>query len=415
MSSSSSSSSSSVKPEFKTIGIEAGQEYIEKALEYCIDNYPTIVNAFVKGVVPLEMLEVTYGGRGSIIGRKAGAYRNPDGSVSTVDQTVSQFRDALIESTIAGDIALRQASAAVARAGALAILFPEEGKVSREKVRSTYEANCLSCLQHLTLRWPSGDVKLRITEAVDLSTLSENKDLIGWLKAFERFCINSSGNIQMNAQRAEANLLSTKMSGLDLPKYVKAYRKAAENVVTAGSSFSTYRIVATFICNLNHSEGVFKEFYSDFLNKHKPHHSLGTGSLADAIKFVEDHFKEVILPESARKTSEAVLLRSARDVEQQLKRRGPSSSGLATVPFTVLATLLAKRKADINTPDAQKKAANRKAAGTSNKAETAKTSDRSRADGTVSSKSGSKTKPCFLWASDGTCKYGDKCCYSHIA
>ncbi len=101
MSSSSSSSSSSVKPELKTIGNEAGQEFIEKAIEYCIDNFPTIVNALVRAVVPLEMLEVTHGVRGTIIGRKAGAYRNPDGSVSTVDETVSQFRDALIESTIA--------------------------------------------------------------------------------------------------------------------------------------------------------------------------------------------------------------------------------------------------------------------------------------------------------------------------
>jgi hypothetical protein len=403
--SSSSSSSSSVKPELKTIGVEAGQEFIEKAIEYSIDAYPTVVNAFARGVLPLEMLEVTHGVRGSIIGRKAGAYRNPDGSISTADQTVSQFRDALIESTIAGDVALKQASAAVARAGALAILFPEEGKISRERVRSKYEDDTLSLLHHLCMLWPSSEVRIRILEDVDLSTKYDQKDLIGWAKTFESFCINSSGNQQMNAQRAEATLLGTKMLGLELPKYVKSFRKAAENVVTAGSSFSTFRIVATFICNLNHAEGVFKDWYSDFLNKHKPTHSLGSGTLASAIKFVEDHYKDVILPESVRKTADSVLLRSTRDVEAIIKKRGSSTGGLATVPFTVLATLLAKRKVELSNSETGKKAAKKKAAGTSDTVEAAKV---------IKEKAILKKKPCFLWAADGKCKFGETCRYSHI-
>jgi hypothetical protein len=408
--STSSSSSSSVRPELKTVGVESGQEFIEKAIEYCIGAYPSIVNAFAKGVVPVEMLEVTHDVRGSIIGRKAGSYRNIDGSVATEDQTVSQFRSALISSTIAGDVALKQANAAVAHAGALAKLFPEEGKASREKVRSTYERDTLSLLHHLSLLWPTLDVRLRMNENVELSTAYENKDIIGWAKSFERFCINSSGNKFMNAQKAEATMLNTKMVGLDLPKYVKAYRKAAENVLTAGSNFDTYRIVSTFICNLNHSENVFKDFYSDFLNKHKPTHSLSTGTLAEAIKFVEDHHREVILPEAARKTAESVHLRSTRDIEIQLKKRGNASGGggVATVPFTVLATMLAKRKADIQ---ADKKTSAKKSAMGAEKTEATKPNKAE----VVKTRVANKDKPCFLFAADGKCKFGDSCIYSHNA
>ena len=405
-------SSSSVRPELKTVGVEAGQDFIEKAIEYCIGAYPSIVTAFAKGVIPVEMLEVTHDVRGSAIGRRAGSYRTADGTIANEDQTVSQFRNDLISSTIAGDVALKQASAVVAHAGALAKLFPEEGKATREKVRSAYVRETLSFLHHLNLLWPAQDVRLRMTEDVDLSAAYDSKDLIGWAKAFERFCINSSGNKQMNAQRAEATMLATKMVGLDLPKYVKAFRKAADNVLTAGSNFDTYRIVSTFICNLNHSENVFKDFYSEFLNKHKPTHSLSTGTLANAIKYVEDHYREVILPEAARKTAESVHIRSTRDIEIQLRKRGTASGGggVATVPFTVLATLLSKRKADIETG---KKTVNKKAAANTDKVEAAKPS-KDKAE-SVKSRVASKDKPCYLFASDGKCKFGDSCRYSHTA
>jgi hypothetical protein len=397
------------RPELKTVGVEAGQLFLDKAIEYCIERYPELVSMLSVGIVPTVMLEATHGVRGSNIGRKTGSYRNADNSVATTDQTVLQFRDSLIASIIAADVPLSQASAATAHAGALAVLFPEGGKTTREKLRSSIESDTRAVMQMLTSLWPTEDIRLRMKNDDDLSAAFDRSDLIAWVRAFNKFCLNSSGNKFINAERAEKTLEACKMQGLDLPKYIKTFVKAAENVVTAGSNFNEYRIVSTFVRNLNQSEGVFKDFYADFLNKHKPTHALASKNLTFAVTYVQDHFQEVIQPEAARKKSESILINSTKEVESQLKQRGSAKGGSATVAFSVLATLLNDKRKAIDTAEAQRKKAAREAAGSKDKA--AKEAAGSKATKT-DEVSVSKSR-CWRWAKDSTCSFGDKCKFTH--
>ena len=251
---------------------------------------------------------------------------------------------------------------------------------------------------------------------IDLSTAYEHQDLVAWQRAFEKFCINSSGNKQMNAKRAEATLESTKMLGLDLPRYVKFFVKAAEIVKTAESSFDEYRIVSTFIRNLNQSEGVFTDFYSYFLNKYKPTHALASKSLAFAVIYAQDHFQDVIQPEAARKISESILINSTKEVESQLKQRGATKGGSATVAFSVLATLLNDKRKAIETAETQRKKATKEAAGVKDKA--AKEAAGSKAtkkakEATVSDEVTVSKSSCWRWAKDSYCSFGDKCKFTH--
>ena len=75
------------------------------------------------------------GAKGSNIGRKAGSYSRA-GSVITIDQSVLEYREELISITIANDKPLSTATPAIARTGALLLLYPEAAKVSREKFRA---------------------------------------------------------------------------------------------------------------------------------------------------------------------------------------------------------------------------------------------------------------------------------------
>ena len=202
----SSSSTYQSRPELKTVGVEAGQLFLDKAIEYCIERFPELVSMLSVGVVPSEMLEVTHGARGTNIGRKSGSYRNPDGSVAVTDQTVLQYRDSLIASTIAADVPLSQASAVTAHAGALAVLFPEVGKTTREKIRAGIERDTRALLLMLTSLWPTEDIRLRLKNDRDLTAAFDQSDLIAWVRSFNKFCLNSSGNKLANAERAEKTL-----------------------------------------------------------------------------------------------------------------------------------------------------------------------------------------------------------------
>ena len=51
---------------------------------------------------------------------------------------------------------------ATAHTGALAILFPESGKVSREKFRYKFDRDTRALLQMLTMSWPSTDIRTRM-------------------------------------------------------------------------------------------------------------------------------------------------------------------------------------------------------------------------------------------------------------
>jgi hypothetical protein len=402
-----SSNSTTLKtPVLRTISVESGNDFLDDVTAHCINHYTDVVRTFVRGLLPLEVIEFATAGRaGEMLARRAGSYRLPNGSVSTVDQCAREYRAELLADIIANDATLAEVPPEARRERAILILFPESERVSREKFRANYSRQCTALLQLIMLLWPSSDVRVRMQQEDELIEAMDRNDLIRFVKAFNKFCLTSSGNKQINAERAEFTLENTRMSGLDLPKYVKAFKKAAFNVKSAGSLFDEYRIVSTFVRNLNHSADVFEGWYTDFLNKHKSTHVLSSQNLEFAIKYVEDHFTEVILPESERKKKASTTLASVKAVEQLLssggKGRGNNNNNKSlTMPYTVLATLLGKR------PTATApvtKVAKQKV----EKAQEVKVEK---------PKSAAKVKkPCFKFASADGCTYGDKCRFSHTA
>lgn len=418
-----SSSSLPVRPEFKVISVSDGQEFMRQVVEFCIDRYPDLVEMLNRGVIPVEMLELPMNSlRGSNIGRKAGAYIG--GKVRLVeDQSASQYREIIIAETIAADVALAAASQATAYTGALAILFPDSGKVSREKFRAKLERDSRALLQMLTMSWPSLDIRTRMESDEDLDEAFKKLDLIAWVKAFNRFCLNSSGNKQLSRENAEKALEKVKMRGLDLPMYVKEFIKAAENLKAVESLWDDLRIVTTFIKGLNQSETVFNNIHRKFSDKNEAAYKLRKEKLAVAVTWAEDHFKEVIIPHIAEKKQEMQTLSTAKDViskvNQSTKRGGSlGKSDKAVVPFAVLATMVKdKRKAEEELATAQKKlrasehqvkAVEKTKANA--KAKPDSSTDSIKKEGAKDTKSSAK---CFKFASQEGCSFGDKCRFSH--
>ena len=412
----SSSSYFTARPEFKTISVEAGSEFIKKVTEFCIDRYPDIVPIISRGILPLDMLEHPLSAsRGSNIGRKAG-YINA-GSRILVDQTAAQYREEIIASTITASMPLSTASSSVAHTGALSILFPESGKITREKSRSTLDNNIRALLQFLSMSWPSEDIQIRMSIDVELNEAYDRQDLIAWVRAFNKFCLNSSGNKEINAQRAEKTIEAIKMSSLDLAKYVKAFVKAAENLTAVGSLYTELKIVNLFVKNLNQSENVFNNIHRSFLDKHQSAYILQANNLAYAVKYAEDYFKDVISPKAAEMKEAAAILNTSKEVQSkvsQMSKRGGSASDRALVPFTVLATILnEKRKALEDLETANKKLKAKGAAKLkADAAVVAKPGSIAKPPGTVATVK--KTQKCWLFAKND-CTYGDSCKFAHTA
>jgi hypothetical protein len=411
------------KPELKVISVEAGQMFISDTLEFCIEKYPDLVETFYKGILPIEMLELPLSVvKGSNIGRKAGSY-SKSGIRVMVDQSASQYRDQLISETIASDIPLSKADQATALTGALAILFPESGKTTREKFRAHFDRDIRALLQMMSMSWPSMDIKTRMESDEDLEKAFKTLDLIAWIRAFNKFCLNSSGNKQLNREKAEKTLEKLKMRGLDLSAYVKDFVKAAENLKAVESLWDDRRIVTTFIKGLNQSEHVFGNIYRKFSDKHDPTFVLQSEKLSYAVSWVEDIFKEVIAPQIAERREEFAQLNSTKDViskvNQSTKRGGSSGkSDKALVPFAVLATMVKdKRKAEeelatalkkVRASEHQVKAVEK--AKTKAKAKPDPSTDSIKNEGAKDTKSSAK---CYKFASQEGCSYGDKCRFSH--
>ena len=423
------SSSLSVRPEFLIISVEAGQSFMRQVVDYCIERFPDLVDMVHKGRMPLAMLEYPpVGKKGLTIGRKAGSYLKV-GILATVDQTVTEYREDIIAETIAGDLPLSTTDANTARTGALAILFPEADKVSRQKFRAHMEANTRALLQLLSMSWPSMDIQTRLAVDVALNEAYERQDLIEWVRSFNKFCLNSSGNKQLNKQNAEKALETIKMKGVDLPVYVKDFVKAAENLKAVESLWDDLRIVSTFIKGLNQSETVFNNIHRKFSDKNEAVYKLQKEKLSVAVTWVEDHFKEVIVPHIAEKKQEMQTLSTAKDVHQkvsQFTKRGGSSnhsnSDIAKVPITVLATLVsdnAKLLLEKRRSEEQLAAANKRAKTDASKLSKAKvdqakpnSADVDKAKSKVTFKS---TAKCHKHASQEGCSYGDRCKFSHTA
>ena len=416
----SSSSEHLTRPEFKVISVEEGQEFLKQVVDYCIVRYPDLVDLVFRGRIPKDMLEYhPTGVKGLNMGRKAGTYTR-NANIITVDQSVLEYREELITTTIASDLALSKAEIPTARTGALAILFPEVSKVSREKFRAHLESSTRALLQLLSLSWPSTDIQTRMAIDTELNDAYDRQDLIAWVRAFNKFCLNSSGNKQINCQRAEKAIELLKMRGIELPKYVKDFNKAAENLRSVESQWSELRIVTTFIKGLNQSESVFNHISRDFANKHSPVFVLQSSKLSSAVTWVEDHFREVIAPQLAEKREETIQLNNAKDVVAKVgqigKRGGSSNSDVAKVSFAVLATIVSdKRKAEDQLAVALKRV---------KQAETSKLAKAKVDLAKPNAANVDKPKPkvvfksnakCHKHLSQEGCSYGDSCKFSHTA
>jgi hypothetical protein len=138
-------------------------------------------------------------------------------------------------------------------------------------------------------------------------------------------------------------------------------------------------------------------------------------TLPAPIRWVEDHFKEVVMPEFADKKEELIQLMSVKEVSnkiQQFSKRGGAAlkaEGMTKVPLAVLATILSeKRKSEEDLAAERKKAAKQPKA-----PKVGKGNDAANPKAAVT-----EPKPkakCNLFMSKNGCKYGDKCKFSHEA
>jgi len=416
--SSSSSSYSIPRPELKDISVSAGQEFMRQVIEFCITNYPDLVEILHLGKVPIDVLEISPSIKfGACIGRKAGSYKT-NGVIATVDQPIHLYREELIAEAIS-EAQARDNKIALSsvRSMALENLFPESDKVSRQKFRSRLASNTKALFQLMLMSWPSIDIQNRLMADNDILAAYTSQDLIAFKRAFNKFCLNASGSAEVSIVNAEKTIINIKMKGLDLPGYVIEYNRAAENLRAVGSLWSELRIVSNFIKNLNQDRNVFGSLSRDFSNKHHAAFAMQEMPLSGAIRWVEDYFKDVIMPEIAVKKEELLSLMSVKDVSKQLQQFSRRSSGgsksaeLTKVPMHVLATIMeTKRKAEEELDKERKKHKPQP------NGQPIKDKPKSGVAGTVPQGADPKLKvKCRLFTKPEGCKYGSKCKFSHEA
>ena len=180
MSTSSSSSSavkaSSSEPYFRTIGPSHGNNYLEAVVRYCLSKFPELVN-WIKGKIPLNMIEfkVTYLNR-KLVGRKAGTYQNPDGSIATVDQSAIGYREELVfEAKLANECTEEEA---------VEHLFPTSSKKEREANRQLVNRSAQTLLNMMTLLWPDKHIQLAMSQDIEIQDNIERQDIIGFWTRF---------------------------------------------------------------------------------------------------------------------------------------------------------------------------------------------------------------------------------------
>ena len=111
----------------------------------------------------------------------------------------------------------------------------------------------------------------------------------------------------MNVRAAEDALDSTTMKGMDLTGYVKAFRISYNNARQCRSTYTKKRIIELFIRNLNQSSEAFYGFSRRILDASDPLYALVSKPLENAITYVENFYKSVIVPEIAATKRQAGL------------------------------------------------------------------------------------------------------------
>jgi hypothetical protein len=422
------------EPVFKTISPQAGQSYIASAQRYCLRNLSEVVSVFCSGCMPIEMLEFPLSvHRETLLARRAGCYHNSSGKVAKEDQTAIEWRAQLIAETQEAYVDCREDEA-------LELLFPHSSKKSREHKRSVFESQSLSLIQSLNMLWPSEALSLELSRDSDIKKATETVDLIAWINAFTAFCLNNSGNAELNAKAAEDTLEETRMKGGDLAGYIKAFKIAAANVKLCKSKLSEAEIVGTFLRNLNQSEDFFNRFATRHLDPADSLHSYVNKPLEEGITYAESYHKTVILTALGRKKSNSV--NSVTDLKQLLESNNANKNSV-NVPLPVLALYLKnnnnscnntntnnsnnatkdankKRKAQYDKEDTRKKQAVEKVKenqGTSGKTDKAVKVDTEKSVADAENGEAKKyiKRICYAFEKGEKCRYGTRCHFRHSA
>ena len=415
-------------PTFKTISPQSGQAYIASAQRYCLRNCSEVVSLFCSGTMPIEMLEFPLSvHRENLLARRAGCYHDSNGKVAKEDQTAVAWRNQLISET-------QNAYVECSKDKALELLFPHSSKKSREHKRSVFESQSLSLIQSLNMLWPSEALSLELSRDIDIKKATETVDLIAWINAFTAFCLNNSGNAELNAKAAEDTLEETRMKGGDLAGYIKAFKIAASNVKLCKSKLSESEIVGTFLRNLNQSEDFFNRFSTRHLDPADSLHIYMSKPLEEVITYAESYHKTVILTALGRKKSN--IVNSVSDLKQLLGSNNANNNSV-NVPLPVLALYLKnnntsgnsnnnnsnnnakdankKRKAQFDKDDAKKKQAlekvkeNQDTTGKTDKAVKVET------EKSVAEAKKNEKRICYVFEKGEKCKYGARCHFRHTA
>ena len=426
-----SGSSHEVRPRFNSISPITGQAYIAAAQRHCLMQLSEVVSIFHSGVLPIEMLEFPLPwDRRKLIARKAGAYYDENGHIAKQDQTAADWRAELI-------VATQTDNADCSEEAALELLFPHSGKKSRESKRQAIASQSLILIQSLNLLWPSEAISLELIRDQGIKSASEIVDLIAWQNAFTSFCLNNSGNAQIDAEAAKATLESTVMKGQDIAGYIKAFKIAATNVKLCKANISDVDILGTLFRNLNQSDDMFHKWNTKHLDASDPLHAYMSKSLEDAISHIENYFKKVILPSIARKKAQASI-QSVSDLKQLLGSHNNNTNSV-NVPIPVLALYLKNNNNNNNnnnaTKDADKKRKAQKEQDNARKKQTSEKSkegedttgktekavkveeDKSASNTETLSKEEKKKRKqvCYAYEKGEKCRFGSRCYFRHSA
>ena len=434
------SKEATVVPRLSTISPITGRAYLAAAQRYCLTHFSNIVPIFCLGVIPTVCLEsVLPYERRNLIGRKAGSYSDSTGQRMMADQSAAEYRKEIIATTLT-EQKLNPDADGLNKA--IRLLFPPSSFKSREKSRTDILDQSQSLIQNLMLLWPEESIALEMSLDVNLQQATQAIDLIAWTNAFTAFCLNNSGNLEMNIRAAEKALDETKMKGLDVNSYVKSFKVAAQNVKTCRSTMPEDRIVSTFFRNLNQGEDAYYRYDCRYLDPSDNLHQLVSQPLQKSIEHVEKYYKEVILPRNSAKKSinngrEVINITTAAQFRSLLQSNNNNKSNF-NVPAHVIAAMLKNNNNKGINKDTDNKNKNNNNNTNNNNANNSNNSNNNpnnnnpsvggkrKADedvkaepSTEESKTDGGHKPkfkkqCFHFNKGGTCKYGANCFWQHV-
>jgi hypothetical protein len=276
-----------VVPQFKRVNPVEGARYIDGMVAYCLSNHPEIVT-WLRGSIDPDMLEFTAEWRKrSNLARRGGTYKDSHGTLCPNDQTLEEYKEALMDEVRATDPNVEWTEAQITK-----VLYPKVTAKARADKRARLNQAAQALLGKAMLLWPAPDVRDLMAADLKLTAALETVDLIAFIKALKEFCLEGTGNVDNNIRVAEDHITNLKMSRTRFTQYVKEFKAAAENLATCGSTFTQERIVTLFIKNLDQTE--FFNFFVNFLNPRNSLNELKTGTLQAAITLVQEYYTAVI-------------------------------------------------------------------------------------------------------------------------